>query len=76
MIPYIKKERISLTLPQTQPALLIMDIFRGQMAEDILTVLKNNNILLVRVSVNMMHIFQPFHLMVNGIFKTFIRVVQ
>ena len=76
MIPYIKKERISLKLPQTQPALHIMDIFRAQMTEDILTVLKNNNILLVRIPVNMMHISQPFHLMVNGIFKTFIRMVQ
>ena len=45
IIPYIEKERISLKLPKTQPALLIMDVFRGQMTEDVLTVLKGNNIL-------------------------------
>ena len=57
-IPYIEKERISLKLPKTIPALLIMDVFRGQMTEDILTILKGNNILLVRVPANMTYIFQ------------------
>ena len=27
--PYIEKERISLKLPKIQPALLVMDVFRG-----------------------------------------------
>ena len=57
-IPYIEKERISLKLPKTIPALLIMDVFRGQMTEDILTILKGNNIVLVRVPANMTYIFQ------------------
>ena len=43
------------------------------MTEDVLTVLKNNNILLVRLPANMTHIFQPLDLMVNGTFKTFMR---
>ena len=29
VITYIEKERILLKLPKTQPALLIMDVFRG-----------------------------------------------
>ena len=46
-IPYIEKERFSLKFPKTQPALLIMDVSRGQMTEDVLIVPKDNNILLV-----------------------------
>ena len=41
IVNYIEKERISLKIPKTQPALLILDIFRGQMTEDVLTVLKD-----------------------------------
>ena len=67
IIPYIEKERTSLKLPKTQLALLIMDVFREQMTED----LKDNNILLVRIPANMTHIFQPLDLTVNGTFKTF-----
>ena len=73
IIPYIEKERISLKLPETQPALLIMDVFRGQMTKDVLTVLKDNNVLLVRVLANMTHIFQPLDLTVNETFKNFMR---
>ena len=73
IIPYNEKERISLKLPKTQPALLIIDVFRGQMTEDVLTVLKDNNILPVRASANMTPIFQPLDLTVNGTFKTFMR---
>ena len=47
IIPYIEKERFSLKFPKTQPALLIMDVSRGQMTEDVLIVPKDNNILLV-----------------------------
>ena len=52
-IPYIEKERISLKLTKIQPALVIMDVFWGQMTEYILTVIKGNNILIVRVPANM-----------------------
>ena len=62
IMPYIEKERISLKLPKTQPALLIMDVFRGQITEDVLTVLKDNNISVVRVPAN---IFQLLDLTVN-----------
>ena len=47
IIPYTENERISLKLPKTQPAFLTMDVFRRQMTQDVLTVLKDNNILLV-----------------------------
>ena len=47
IIPYTENERISLKLLKTQPAFLTMDVFRRQMTQDVLTVLKDNNILLV-----------------------------
>ena len=72
-IPYIEKERISLKLTKIQPALVIMDVFWGQMTEDILTVIKGNNILIVRVPANMTHIFQPLDLTVNQTFKIIMR---
>ena len=50
-----------------------MNVFRRQMTEDIITFLKDNNILLVRVSENMTDIFQSLDLAVNGTFKTFMR---
>ena len=50
-----------------------MDVFRGQKTEYVLTVLKDNNILLVRVPANMTHIFQLLDLTVNGTFKLFTR---
>ena len=41
------------------------------MVQDVLTVLKDNNILLDRVPIKMMHIFQPLDLTVNETFNTF-----
>ena len=73
IIPYIENQRVLLKLPKTQPSLVIIDVFQGQMTEDVSTVLKDNNILLVQVPANMRHIFQPLDLMVNGTFQTFMR---
>ena len=72
IIRYIEKERISPNESKAKPALLIMDVFRGQMTAYVLTFLKDNNILLVRVPANMMHIFQPLQLTVSAS-KTFMR---
>ena len=69
IIPYIEKERTLLKFPKTQPTLLIMNVFPGQITEDVLTVPKDNNILLNRVPANMTHIFQPLDLTVNGTFR-------
>ena len=69
IVPYLTKKKNELHLPQDHPSLLIMDIFRGQMTEEVLEKLKCNNIFLVRVPANMTHIFQPLDLTVNGHFK-------
>ena len=75
IVPYLTSKRNELRLPLDHPALLIMDVFRGQMTEDVLEKLKRSNIFLVRVPANMTHIFQPLDLTVNGHFKQYIIII-
>ena len=72
VIPYIEKQRQELENPN-QAALLIMDVFRGQMTEEVTSLLHDNNILLVRVPSNMTHLFQPLDLTVNGHCKAYMK---
>ena len=60
IIPYVKKERERLGMEKDQAALLIMDVFKGQMNSPVLKVLSNNNILLQSVPANFIYLFQPF----------------
>ena len=69
IVPYLTKKKNELHLPQDHPSLLIMDSFRGQMTEQVLEKIKRNKIFLVRVPVNMTHIFQPLDRTVNRHFK-------
>ena len=72
VIPYIEKQRQELEKPN-QAALLIMDLFRGQMTEEVTSLLHDNNVLLVRVPSNMTHLFQPLDLTVNGHCKAYMK---
>lgn len=71
--PYIIKKRIELKLPETQKALVIWDVFKGQMTPTVKRELQSLNIELVPVPANMTHFFQPLDLTVNGSAKKFIR---
>ena len=71
--PYIKKKRIELELPETQKALMIWDVFKGQMTVRVKDKLKSLNIVLVPVPANMTHSFQPLDLTVNASAKMFMR---
>ena len=62
--PYVERGRCRLD-SEGQLALLIIDIFRVQMTQPVLDLLKESDILLVRVPANMKHIFQPLDLTVN-----------
>ena len=73
IIPYVVKERKERNLEETQYALLIMDVFRGQITEAVINKLRENNILTVRVPANMTNIFQPLDLTVNGSAKSFMK---
>ena len=72
ILPYVKTEVERLEL-ETQPALLIYDVFRGQTTDKFLNVLKDNNILSTKIPPNMTHVFQPLDLTVNKFAKDFMK---
>ena len=72
IVPYVEKEREILG-NKDQPALLILDIFRGQMTSSVTDLLKENNIFFVKVPGNMTQLFQPLDLTVNGYCKSYFK---
>ena len=72
ILPYVKQQRQELEKPD-QPAILIMDVFRNQMTEDVVLILRTNNIWLVKVPNNMAHLLQSLDLTVNGHCKPFMK---
>lgn len=58
IVPYVEKEHEMLKLPKDQPALLIIDVFSGQITDPVLQNLKENHIKLTRVPANMTNIFK------------------
>ena len=76
IIPYVEKERETLNLDKNQPALLIINVFSGQVTKPIIDKTTENNIKLVKVPANMNRLFQPFDLTVNGAAKAFMRSVS
>ena len=71
--PYIIKKRAELKVSETQKALVIWDVFKGQMTETVKQKLSSLNIALVAVPANMTHFFQPLDLTVNGSAKKYMR---
>ena len=63
ILPYIKEQRKSLK-DENQAALLIIDVFRGQMTDPVTQALKNN-IILVKIPRNMTYIYQLLNVTVN-----------
>ena len=57
-VPYVAKEREKLGLNEAPAALLVMDVFKGQMTDLVLKVLSHNNILLQSVPANFTYLFQ------------------
>ena len=72
VVPYVENQRKELQKPD-QAAPLILGVFRGQITEDVTSLLQKHNILLVLVPNNMTHMFQPLDLTVNKHCKTFLK---
>lgn len=72
IVPYVKKERELKGLDKRQKALVIMDVFTGQMTSEVKEVLEKNDILVTNVPANMTRFYQPLDLTVNGSAKRFI----
>ena len=57
--PYIIAERERLGVGREQAALVIMDVFRGQMTDPVFQKLDDNNTMLLKVPANMTYLYQP-----------------
>ena len=64
ILPYVKQQPQDLEKPG-QATILIMDVFCGQVTEEVVSVLLTNNIWLVKVTNNMTHLLQPLDVTVN-----------
>ena len=73
IVPYIQSERPKLQHQINHPALLIIDLFSGQVTPVVLQKLQEIYIFLVRVPPNMTNLFQPPDLTVNGAAKSFMK---
>ena len=73
IILYVEKEREELNLDKNQPVLLIIDVFSGQVTKPVIDKITENNIKLVKVRANMIRLFQPSDLTVNGAAKAFMK---
>ena len=70
ILPYLMRERERLNRP-TQKALVIFDVFRGQITDEVLDHFKENNIANVFVPANMTGQLPPLDLTVNGYAKKY-----
>lgn len=73
IIPYIQETRKNLGLPDSQPALVIFDEFKGQTTQTVLNLLKQNNIEYVFVPPNCTDRLQPLDVSINKPAKDFLR---
>ena len=69
----MKKQREVEQLSEDHPALLILDVFRGQLTKAVVDEMQKHNILMCQVPANVTHIFQPLDLTVNGSAKSFLK---
>ena len=56
LVLFVKEQRTSWKL-LNQAALIIMDVFRGQITVEVLDVLRDHKIYLCKISANMTHLF-------------------
>ena len=64
---------MSIKIAKKQKALIVMDVFTGQMIEDAVKRYQDNNILIVNIPRNMTKYYQPLDLTVNGYCKKFLK---
>ena len=72
IIPYVQSQRKELGKPK-QAALVIMDVFRGQITDDVISLLRDSNIHYILVANNMTQLFQPLDLTDNKHCKSYLK---
>ena len=73
LFPYVEKRIVELKLPEDQKAMLIFDVFKGQITNKVTKFRKENNCVVVHVPNNMSDQFQLLNLNVNGHAKEFLK---
>ena len=73
IIPYVVKERSKSKLLNDQKALMIMDVFTGQLTPQVIQHYAESNTLIVNVPRNMTKYYQLPDLTVNGYSKRFLK---
>ena len=71
---YVIKQKQILKCSTDQKALVIMDVFTGQMTTAVLDAFKEGNICIANVPANMLKFYQPVILTVSGYCKDFSNV--
>ena len=75
IIPYVEQQRVSINLAFDHPALIIIDVFKGQMTCAVRELLNENHILLEKIPANLTYLFQPLDVQrgPNGYVKRFMK---
>ena len=66
ILPGVKSVREEIKLSPNFPAVLVMEVFRGQMTKAVHILLKDHNIFISLIPNNMIDIFQPMNVTVNS----------
>ncbi len=73
IVPFVDRTRDDIHCEKDQTALAIFDCFKGQLSENIITILERNNIHSVIVPANCTDYLQPLDLTVNKVAKSFLK---
>ena len=73
IVAYFNKQRSIEGLDHDQKALVIMDIFTGQMTSEVLDSYKSQNICVINVPANITKYYQPLDLTVNREAERFLK---
>ena len=73
IVPYVQEERKQLGLANSQSALVILNEFKGQTTDAVLSLLGQNNIEYVLVPPNYTDCLQPLDVSINKPVKDFLR---
>ena len=69
----MSKKKKKLNVPLAQKAMLIFDVFKGQLLEKITTIIEENNCVIIYVLNNLTDKFQTLDFNVNGQAKRFLK---
>ena len=73
LVPYVRKVRQKISLPEDQQWVLIADVFKGHWTDAVVTEVRRSNGKMCAIQNNITNIFQPLDLSVNKSCKSSLR---